>query len=187
MDGACPSEGARNSEDAWQTHPRPTSYPPPNSPSPATPPFLFRTSLIVTTPSASLILQDYHKTQSQEQALGSLAAVFRQSLQNKTSNTDFHQPSPPNLRPPPSPSPLPIITVSPASIQLSHPSQHSQDQTNHREKKTAVIHHSRGSVAISDTLLHDLPLLRSTAATQSAPTAVSNHTFRLPGQDIFKQ
>ena len=112
--------------------------------------------------------------------------MLRQSLQNKASNTDLHQPQPPNLRPPPSPSALPIIAVSLVSIQVPPPCQHRQDQTAHRKKKTAVIEHRPGLVAVSDPPVHDQPLLRPTTASRSASNAVSTHTLRLPGQAIFQ-
>ncbi len=186
MDGACPSEDVGHSEDVAQILPRPTPYPPNSTPSPSTPPFPFSTSLIVKTSTGSLILQDYRKIHHQEQALGSFAAVFRRSLQNQARTSAFHQAQPPNLQSSPSPPPpLPTITVSQAPRQLHTHSQHSQDQTSHRKKNTAVIQRHRRLIAISDSGFQNQPLLRPLTAPRSATKAVSHHSTEIPGQDIF--
>lgn len=176
MDGAHPNENVRRT-------PRPNSYPPnfSPSPSPSTPHFPSKTSLIVKTSSGSLILQDYRKIHYQQQSLGRLEAVFRQSLQNKASHPDFHQPQPPNLQPPPLRSPLPLVTVLQAPVHLLPLSQHSQDQTGHWKKEIAPTQHCPAAIAISDAHFHDPPLLRPDSACRSPPKAVSYHTSESTG------
>ena len=183
MDGASPSEEFRHSP------PRPTSFPPNSSPSPSTstPPFLFKTSLTVKTSSGTLLLQDYRKTHRQEQALGGLVVVLRQSLQIQAKTPNFHQPQPPNLHPPPSRPPIPKTSVLQAPAELLALSWYYQDQTSHRSKETPLIQHRPASVAISDPHSHDHPLSRPVALSQPPPKAVSNQPFNSVDKASFHQ